>query len=267
MIETHHFINRFKRDALAMGLRSGGVLMVHSSLRSLGYVPGGPETVIQALLTTLGEESTLLMPALSYEHVRRTKPVFDVRNTPSNVGIIPETFRKRGGTRRSLHPTHSVCSVGPLTDEFIFPHTNDSTPCGPNSPFHRLPDFGGQILMLGCGLRPNTSMHAIEEMVEPPYLYAPSIEYELIREDGMKIYKTYLPHNFRGWEQRYDRIRDIMHLPGLRTGSIVGAEAHLIDAKALWVAALDKLNQDICYFVDQIDIENKTNHSEAHHDE
>jgi len=52
-----------------LGVRPGGVLLVHSSLSSLGYVPGGPETVIQALLKALGPGGTLLMPALSYLYV------------------------------------------------------------------------------------------------------------------------------------------------------------------------------------------------------
>jgi len=53
-------------DLKALGLREGGVLLVHASLRSLGKVPGGAETVVRGLLHALGEKGTLLMPALSY---------------------------------------------------------------------------------------------------------------------------------------------------------------------------------------------------------
>ena len=97
----------------SLGVRRGGSLLVHSSLRSLGRVPGGAETVVRGLLAALGEDGTLLMPALTYEFVRSHNPVFDVRGTPSNVGLIPEDFRLRPGTQRSIHPTHSVCAVGP----------------------------------------------------------------------------------------------------------------------------------------------------------
>ncbi len=61
-------------DLLALGVRPGGVLLVHSSLRSLGPLPGGAESVIRALLAVLGPDGTLLMPALSYASVGATGP-------------------------------------------------------------------------------------------------------------------------------------------------------------------------------------------------
>jgi aminoglycoside 3-N-acetyltransferase len=241
--------NQIYDDLLALGVRPGGVLMVHASLRALGNVPGGAETVIRGLLAALGEDGTLLMPALTYERVTPQNPVFDVHQTPSNVGIIPETFRKREGTRRSVHPTHSVCALGPLTAALLDPHSEDNTPCGPHSPFHTLPHHNGQILMLGCGLEPNTSMHAIEELVVPPYLYNPPIEYTLTLADGSTVLKTYTPHNFRGWQQRYERIEHILAEPALRRGSVLAAEAFLMEAAALWDAALPALRRDPLYFV------------------
>ena len=63
--------------------------------------------------------------------------------------------------------------------------------------------------MLGCGLRPNTSMHGIEELVEPPYLYGDHLTYRLILADGEVIEKEYRRHNFRGWIQRYDRVAEV----------------------------------------------------------
>jgi len=243
-------IEKLQTDLLNLGLRSGGVLMVHASLRALGQVPGGAESVIQGLLAALGADGTLLMPALSYERVTRENPVLDVKNTPSNVGVIPEIFRKRAGTKRSIHPTHSVCAVGPLAEPLLAPHIEDTTPCGPNSPFHRLPHYNGQILMLGCGLEPNTSMHAIEELVAPPYLYGPPIEYTLVREDGTDLVKTYTPHSFEGWEQRYDRVQDVLPAFALKRGPVLEAEAWLIESAALWEHALPALRKAPLYFVD-----------------
>ena len=45
-----------------LGITPGGILLVHSSLRPLGKVEGGAETVVNALLEALGPEGTLLMP-------------------------------------------------------------------------------------------------------------------------------------------------------------------------------------------------------------
>ena len=246
------FIGQFVSDLHNTGVRPGGNLLVHASFKSLGPVPGGVETVIEGLLAALGPEGTLLMPALSYEMVLPEKPVFDIRSTPSCVGIIPETFRLRTGTIRSMHPTHSVCAVGPLSDALLSPHILDSTPCGPNSPFTCLPDYNGQILMLGCGLLPNTSMHSIEEIAQVPYLLNPPLIYTLIDQQGNIMEKSYMPHRFIDVIQRYDRIESILRNPGLRTGNVLMAKAHLIESSALRDAALHVLDANPCYFVDII---------------
>jgi aminoglycoside 3-N-acetyltransferase len=244
-------IQRIADDVLSVGVREHGLLLVHSSLRTLGHVPGGPETAIQGFLRALGPKGTLLMPALSYEHVLPARPYFDVRRTPSNVGVIPEFFRTRSGTRRSVHPTHSVCGVGPLTHVLLGDHLLDSTPCGPHSPFHLLPQHEGQILMLGCGLRPNTSMHAIEELVEPPYLFGPPLSYQLVLNDGRVLDKTYIQHDFIGWRQRYDRVGEILDEYGLKRGSVLAADVFLIEAPAMWDAVLKTMRQDPLHFVDR----------------
>jgi aminoglycoside 3-N-acetyltransferase len=247
------FIALLQKDLIALGVQSGGILMVHSSMRALGHVPGGPEAVIQGLHAALGAKGTLLMPALTFEQVTPENPVFDIRNTPSNVGVIPETFRTRQGTLRSLHPTHSVCAAGPLAAELIEPHAADTTPCGPNSPFRALAERGGQILFLGCGLEANTSMHVVEEMIVPPYLYDPPITYRLILADGQVQIKTYTPHNFRGWRQRYDRVAEILKAPDLLRGCVAGAKSILLEASALWDAALAALRRDSLYFIESTD--------------
>jgi len=249
-MKKSQFMERLRADLLTLGVRPGGVLLVHSSLQSFGLVPGGAETVIQGLLAAVGENGTLLMPALTYETVTPKKPVFDLKNTPSCVGLIPETFRTYARTKRSRHPTHSVCGIGPLAGKILNNHARDTTPCGPNSPFHKLPGFGGQILMLGCGLKPNTSMHAIEEMVVPPYLFNPPITYFLVDQDGQISGKEYVPHNFKGWAQRYDRLAEVLFEPDLHIGFVAGAKSHLIEAKTLWDSALKACRNNPLFFVE-----------------
>jgi aminoglycoside 3-N-acetyltransferase len=248
------FQGRFREDLLALGVRPGGLLLVHSSYRSLGHVPGGPEMVIRGLIETLGPQGALLMPTLTFERVTPENPVFDIRSTPSNAGVIPETFRVRPGTLRSLHPTHSVCAAGPQAAQIIEAHTADTTPCGPHSPFRAIAERGGQILFLGCGLESNTTMHAVEETIVPPYLYDPPAAYRLILADGSERQKIYTLHNFRGWRQRYERVADILHPPAMAHATVAGARSILIDAAALWEVALAALRQDPLYFVERIGI-------------
>lgn len=54
----------FKTDIVAglqnLGLRRDDHVIVHSSLKSLGYVEGGPDAVIDAVLETVGPGGTML---------------------------------------------------------------------------------------------------------------------------------------------------------------------------------------------------------------
>jgi aminoglycoside 3-N-acetyltransferase len=253
-MEEHETEVRLARDLEASGLRRGGLALVHSSLSALGYVPGGPETVIRALLSALGPEGTLLLPALSYEHANPQRPFFDVLHTPSNVGAIPEYFRTRPGTLRSVCPTHSVCGVGPQAHAALDEHALDDTPCGPRSPFRRLRDLGGQVVFLGCGLRPNTSMHGVEELAQPPYLFGDMVTYRIRWPDGHESEQRCRAHDFRGWAQRYDRVSALLKVgEELKIGRALQAEVHILEAPALWARALAALAEDKLHFVERRD--------------
>ena len=245
-------VRRMAEALATLGVRREGTLLVHSSLRSLGPPPVGPETAIQALLEALGSGGTLLMPALSYETVSAENPFFDVANAPSCVGALTEYFRRRAGTRRSVHPTHSVCGIGPQARRLLGDHEQDRTPCGAHSPFFKLPAVAGQILFLGCGLKPNTSMHAVEELVEPPYLYAGWVDYRVRLGDGTDTTMRVRRHGFSGWQQRYDRIDTVLTGDGIRSGRVLSASCHLLEASVFWRAALATLKEQPLYFVDRI---------------
>ncbi|HEY3321024.1 MAG TPA: AAC(3) family N-acetyltransferase [Planctomycetota bacterium] len=115
------------------GIRAGDVLIVHSSMKSLGPIEGGPETVVAALQNVVTESGTLLMPAFS---APQPDGVFRLLETPSRTGLITETFRRSSGVLRSHHPTHSVAAWGRQAVEFISGHDLTSG-LGVNSPFHK----------------------------------------------------------------------------------------------------------------------------------
>lgn len=237
----------------AVGLRPGGAALVHSSLRSFGQVPGGADAVIDGLLEALGPDGALLMCAHSYASVSPQQPRFDVRHTPSCVGLIPETFRQRRGVTRSLHPTHSVCGLGRRVHTLLGEHDRDQTPCGPRSPYRRLAQTGGQILMLGCGLGPNTSMHGVEELVEPPYLFREqTVAFTLVDAHGGAREVVHRVHDFRGWRQRYDRVASLLDEPALRRGTVLKAEVWVIDAAVLWERAERALRDDPMLLVEKV---------------
>src|SRR6476620_10567900 len=109
-------------DLQRIGIKKGDSLLVHSSLSKIGFVEGGPKTVIEALQEAVGEEGTLLFPAFPAKGRNKTHleehPFFDVRNTPSQMGSITEYFRGMKGVLRSLHPTDSIAAKGPLAEYY-----------------------------------------------------------------------------------------------------------------------------------------------------
>jgi aminoglycoside 3-N-acetyltransferase len=241
-------VSRIAAQVSALGVRPGGVLLVHSSLSSMGHVEGGAETAIQALLQALGPMGTLLMPALSYDSVHSGQTHFDRHATPCCVGAIAEAFRLRGGTLRSGSPTHSICASGPQAAQIVGDHHLDTTPVGPRSPLRKVRDLGGQLMFLGCGLRPNTSMHGVEELVEPPYLFGAEVCYSLQLGERRHTISC-RRHDFAGWVQNYERVAEVLCDIDLRVGMVCAAQVHLLEARPMWDSAAAALRQDAFAFV------------------
>src|SRR5713226_1133799 len=141
-VVTRAMIEAGLRD---LGLGPGNIVVAHSALRSFGWVEGGEDAVIDALLAVIEPTGTLCMPALSYGDYGpdHPPPLFDPRTTPGIVGRIPERFRQRLGVRRSLHPTHSITAIGARAEEILRDHDLSLTPCGPESPWGRIAGGGG----------------------------------------------------------------------------------------------------------------------------
>jgi aminoglycoside 3-N-acetyltransferase len=160
-----------------LGVRPGGVLMVHTRMSALGWVVGGSETVVRGLLDALGPEGTLMAYASWEEHVYEEErpaylaspPVFDPATgaVDPSYGRIPERIRTWPGARRSDHPEASVVALGARADWIVTPHPDDDG-YGSESPFARLVEAGGQVLMLGAPLDTVTLLHHAEAIATAP---------------------------------------------------------------------------------------------------
>ena len=182
-----------------VGVQSGDIVYCHSSLSKFGYVKGGADTVIEALLEAVGSEGTVATPAGTYSQ-KKEGGIFDVRNSPSELGAISEALRKRS-THRSHHLTESVCAIGRLAKKLTATHS--LTPCGAESPFQKFIDWDAQILLLGVSHNSNTTFEAIEERLAPEYVRFREIKNAtIIDENGIsrplpaKVHNMPFPYDF-----------------------------------------------------------------------
>jgi aminoglycoside 3-N-acetyltransferase len=195
-----------------MGLYPGITLIVHSSLRSLGWVSGGPVTVVQALMDVITDEGTLVMPTHSGDYsdpshwqfpavpenwwntIRETMPAFDPAYSPTRgMGKVPDVFRTFPQVIRSNHPKMSFAAWGKDAKLITEGHALDYG-LGDQSPLARIYDLDGSVLLLGVDYDRNTSFHLAENRLPNPIV---RLESAPIMDKGQRIWATYSDIDFQ----------------------------------------------------------------------
>ncbi|KAM5368776.1 hypothetical protein ACJZ2D_009330 [Fusarium nematophilum] len=169
-------VNDFKN----LGVLSGETLLLHSSLSSIGWVCGGAEVVVQALLDVLGPTGTLVVPTHSgdnsdpskwesppvpqewWQVIRESTPAYNPLTTRTRgMGVIAETLRTWPGAIRSAHPQTSFAAVGFHAHTITAGHALDCL-LGEQSPLARLEHVQARVLLLGVGFDVCTAFHLAE---------------------------------------------------------------------------------------------------------
>ena len=193
---------------LSLGLGKGDIVMVHTSLSKIGYVCGGAQAVIEALIETVGSEGTIMMPTQSWKNldpedgvhwdvaeeywqiIRDNWPAYDKRITPTNtMGTVAEMFRSWPGVIRSDHPARSVAAWGKHAEYLVSNH-DLSNIFGDGSPIGKLYELDGSVLLIGVGYDKNTSLHLADARAEYPEKHT-CIEHSAILENGRRVWKAY----------------------------------------------------------------------------
>lgn len=171
-------------DLRDLGVEAGDILLVHASLRALGWVCGGPQAVVEALRTVVTTDGTLVVPTHTtqytdpadwteppvpdswLESIRESRPPYRPAVTPTRgMGAIAECFRTYPDAIRSRHPTYSFAAWGADADSIVGEHEYDFG-LGEGSPLARLYERDGAVLLLGVGHEANTSLHLAEHRLE-----------------------------------------------------------------------------------------------------
>lgn len=167
--QSHTSREQIANDLQRMGVVQGDILFIHSSLKSLGYVEGGPTAVIQGLLDAVGPEGTLLLPAYYMPGgsilgtCQMEGYVFDPRIHGTSMGALPDAFLKFEGVQRSIHPTHSVAAIGKHAKYLTEAHHLAPSVFGKGSPWQRFHELNGTVLGLGISMGPVTFYHLVED--------------------------------------------------------------------------------------------------------
>jgi aminoglycoside 3-N-acetyltransferase len=241
-------VQSLSQDLRALGLAAGDTVLVHSSAGSLGFVVGGVQAVVQALLDVLGPSGTLVVPTHTPDNtepadwrnppvpeswwpaIRSQAPGFDRCRTPSRwMGVIAETVRTWPAALRSDHPQVSFAAVGAHADVITSAHQLDDA-LGERSPLGAVYRLDGKVLLLGCGHDSNTSLHLAEwrQPSGPRGVKGASVR----RPDGSSewISWTDVVENADDFEQ----IGAVFEVAvGLAIGRVGDAEARLTSQRAL----------------------------------
>lgn len=225
-------MSQLVRQLRALGIREGGVLLVHTSFRAVRPVIDGPVGLLRALRETLGSNGTLVMPTMT-----DGESVFDPRSTPTvSMGIVAETFWRQPGVLRSTHPGGSFAAAGPHAALVCKPQPL-SPPHGPDSPAGRVHDLDGQILLLGVRHSENTTIHLAEAIANVPY----SVEHPCVVDDGGVPRTTMIAETDHCCEN-FVLVDAWLRERGLqREGKVGNADARLCNARDVVEVVVERL--------------------------
>ena len=227
-------------DLRALGVAPGDRIVVHASLRAVGPVDGGADAVASALVEAVGPGGLVVAPTFTYDSAR-----FDPDETPGRTGALPEAFRRRSDSVRSLHPFYSVAAVGQAAGSLCADH--ELRPAtGIDTPLDRLADAGGSVLLLGVDHTADTTAHVGEFHAAAPYLDIPfdptwPTTGVVVYPDGTT--RSYTYDSFPGCSRAFGVLDDPL-AEHTASGRVGDATAILVPGRAVIAATIALLQDD-----------------------
>ena len=221
-----------------MGIQPTDSLMVHSSMKSIGMVEGGADTVVDAFMEFLSE-GLFMTPTHTWAQMSTEYNVFNPETEPACVGIIPNIFRQREGVVRSLHPTHSIAAYGKKAKEYVRGEEFATTPCPPGGCWDRLRELKAKILLIGVTHARNTYIHSVEEVFDvPERLTKEPTLFRVVMPDGNlkdvlmhRHYNSKAPHI----SEHFDKLAEVFYELGAAKKVRFGdADCILCDAEKIF---------------------------------
>ena len=236
----------FSRNEVAgqlrsLGVRTGGVLLVHTSFRAVRPIEDGPPGLIGALRDALGPEGTLVMPSWTGDD----EAPFDAATTPAaaDLGATADLFWRQPGVIRSDH-LQAFAAIGPRA-EAIVKTPLPLPPHVPDSPVGRVHDLDGQVLLLGVGHEADTSLHLAELIARVPYGIP---RHCMVTHDGRRVRIDYVENDHCC--QRFALADDWLRGKGLQAEGPVGhGTARLARARDIVGLAVEAIGREPMVFL------------------
>jgi aminoglycoside 3-N-acetyltransferase len=176
------------------GLRSGDLVLIHSSLRRTvrrcvqGGMSGAVTDILASFREAVGDSGTLLFPLFNFQFTEGV--AFDIRTSPSQMGVLTETARQLDGAVRTGHPIYSFAAIGARAGEFA--GIDNYSGYGADSPFAKLRALGGRIAILDLPDQHSmTFYHHVEEMKNVPYRFHKSFAGDYTDSSGATSRREY----------------------------------------------------------------------------
>jgi aminoglycoside 3-N-acetyltransferase len=259
------------RDLAALGVRPGGVLMVHTRMSTIGWVVGGAETVVTALLDVLSPAGTLMAyigwndstggmtgwPPAWQEAYRSERPPFDAEfsETDRQMGRVAERIRTWPGAKVSGSHFRRMAAIGAAADWLTKDQPWDHG-FGPGSPLAKLVEADGQVLLLGAPLDRLTILHHAESLVDSSHKRM-ARHVIPVRESGQVLWREVRDHDTStaigafpyeravGNQDPFAVIGQLALDAGCGASGLAGnANSHLFAAKPLVRFGVDWMNNE-----------------------
>jgi len=254
MSEKTHDFNSLTKDFINLGIKQSDNVLIHSSMKSIGEVDGGADTVLDVFCAYLATNGNIALPSHSWDAIKLggKHVIFDPEKEPSCVGILTEMFRKRKNALRSLHPTHSIAVMGKDAGYFVSGEHLIDTPCGRNGCWGKILDMGFKIIFLGCDTKSNTFLHGVEEWLNVPGRMTDGHQdLKIIMPDGTVFDRPMRRHSdkYGGVSERYDRIMPYIEEKNLAVkGKFGGADCIVLKARDIYEVTAALLEKNIDFF-------------------
>ncbi len=160
----------------------GKPVTVHCSLRAIGEIEGGAETLLSALRESFAKDGGLLViPTHTWDN-----RILDLREARACTGVLSTVAAGQSDAVRSHHPSHSVAVFGERERALAFVKDDEyvDTPTSPRGSYGKLYDNDGYVFLIGVGHEKNTFIHCVEEMLEYPRYLKDKLPAEFIDENG-----------------------------------------------------------------------------------